>query len=461
MKTNRYIRLYYLAAAISIAVLFMFGIAYLNQSRHQVKYIDAVEHAYKVLSTINFCEKFLIDAEASQRGYLLTHETSYKNNFNEMLPSIDSTIIAIGVMTADNINQKVFYAQLTKFVTKKMATMKSNLSMTGNNPLYIQSLRQGMVEMGNCKDYMAKMRQEEERVLKEKVSLKNNYQKINLKFFRGTFISAAVICILAVFILFRELVSRLNAQRNLKTKINELSNSKQELEEITFAASHDLQEPMRKVRILSTLVEKRLAYKISENDLETLHRINKITEQMHVLLNDLVLYTNLLNPNEKYATVNLRDILKEAYNRVFKNEQVQFNLSGNLPTIQGSAQQLETMLVHLFENALKFKSADKNLIINVSYELKHVKESKHFWGFQSSRHYHQVTIADNGIGFDQQYNDRIFGLFQRLHTQTEYPGKGIGLSIARRVMLNHNGYITSEGEKRVGAKFILSFPVSG
>lgn len=453
MKNYKYIGLIYFASGISIAILILFGILYLVKSRHQVQYYDAVEHTYKVLSAINYCEKILIEAESAQRGYLLTGELSHKELFESTLPLIDSSLKALGEITSENISQKTYFLQLTKFVTGRTEVLKENLILKGKQTLYLENLRKGAFVMDNCKMYMAKMRAVEEALLQVRLDRKNNYQDLNLSWFKATFITACLICIIAIGFFFRELGIRLTAQQNLKAKINELSNSKQELEEITFAASHDLQEPMRKVSVLSTLITKKFINKIPEADLEEVHRINKITEEMHGMLNDLVLYTNLLNPNEKFGDTNLYDVFLSAYNKVFMNENVQFRISPQLPVIHGSQSQLETMLVHLLDNALKFKAPDRELTITVKYELKKVKE--HF----SSKQYHQVTITDNGIGFDKQYNDKIFGLFQRLHTQSEFPGKGIGLSFARRVMLNHKGFISSMGEKRVGASFILIFPV--
>ncbi len=459
MKINKRIRLVYIASGISISILVIVGVVYLENSRNQDQYIDAVEHTYQVLSTINFCEKKLIEAEAAQRGFLLTEENAHKDLFESALPVIDSSLVKIGQLTLDNNEQKTFYFQLYRFVIARVAVLQENLSLKGTDPLYFENLRKGQLVMDNCRDYMAKMRRVEERKLQEQVEIKNQYQRINRSYFRTTFIIACLICIIAIGVFFRELGIRLTAQQNLKTKINELSNSKKELEEITFAASHDLQEPMRKVRILCTLITKKIAGKIPEADLDIVSRINMITEQMHGLLNDLVSYTNLLKPNDKFTDVNLYDIFKETYYKVFKNENVAFQLQGKLPVVRGSAMQLEAMLLHLFDNALKFKSPDRELSIVVKYEIKQVKESRYFWDLFPAKQYHQVTITDNGIGFDQQYHDKIFGLFQRLHTQTDYPGKGIGLSVARRVMSNHSGYISCIAEKKAGASFILSFPV--
>ncbi|MBC7887727.1 MAG: CHASE3 domain-containing protein [Ferruginibacter sp.] len=461
MKIYKNIRLIYIAAGLSIAILVTLGLFYMIKSRDQVQHINAVEHTYKVLSSINFCEKTLIEAEAAQRGYLLTGENNYRELFDYNLPLIDSSLKKIGEVTSDNDGQKAFFFQLTKYVVARVAALKANLMLKGTDPLYFDNLRKGAIVMDNCRFYMSKMRAVEEALLRQRLAKKNEDQRVNFSFFKATFITACLICIIAIGIFFRELDNRLVAQKNLKNKINELSNSNKELEEITFAASHDLQEPMRKLRILSNLVTKKFTGKIPETDLEVVHRINKITEQMHGLLNDLVLYTNLLNPNETYTEVNLYEVLKSAYYKVFKNENVQIAVSGIFPVIKGSEAQLESMLFHLFDNALKFKSPDRDLAVSVHYERMKVKGSKLFWEYLPSKQYHQVTITDNGIGFEKQYNEKIFGLFQRLHTQTEYPGKGIGLSVARRVMANHKGFITCTAEKKAGASFMLYFPVSG
>ena len=120
--------------------------------------------------------------------------------------------------------------------------------------------------------------------------------------------------------------------------------------------------------------------------------------------------------------------------------------------------QLKVMVTNLLDNAKKYQDKNRILTITVGYKIINIRESKLLWDYRSVKHYHQITITDNGIGFDPQYNEKIFGLFQRLHNQSEYPGKGIGLSIARQVMSNHQGFIYAAGEKMTGASFILQFP---
>jgi len=458
MKVYKQIRLIYLIAGLSIAILIILGLLYMQKSREQVKYINAVEHTYKVISSINFFEKLLIETETLQRGYLLTGEVHFKEEFQLKLLLIDSSLGSLAALTSDNYGQKTYLFQLQKFVAVRVQLLNANLNLVVSDRKENQNLRIGMVAMEHCKNYMSKMRMTEEELLESRLATKNKYQQLNLNFFIVVFITACLICIFAIGVFFRELGIRLATQQNLKGKIIELSNSKKELEQVTFAASHDLQEPMRKVRILSSMITKKFVNKIPETDMEVIHRINKVTEKMQGQLNDLVLYTNLLAPIGHFEDINLNDLFKSAYDRLFKNEAADLKIADHLPVIRGSLNQIETLVDLLLENAAKFKDPDRPLIITVHYQIINVRISKILWDNRSVKKYHQVTISDNGIGFDSQYNDKIFGLFQRLHTQTEYPGKGIGLSFARRVMSNHNGFITAAGKKSVGASFILQFP---
>lgn len=458
MEFNYHFRLVYIAAAISITILIIFGVIYIQKSRNQVQYIDEVEHTYKVLSVIGECEKYLVEAETNQRGYLLTHKDQFKTDLESAVSNIDSSLNELGFLTADNPGQKIYFTELKKYIQARLMVMKDNLSLKADDPDYYGNLLKEIFLMDHCKMYMAKMQGLEEGLLKIRQREKNKYQQVNLTFFKATFITACIICVISVGIFFRELGMRLAIQQKLRGKISELSRSKEELEQITFAASHDLQEPMRKVRILSTMIVKKLSTKLPVEEMQVINRINDVTEQMHGLLNDLVLYTNLVNPNENYVHVNLHDLMRSAYHKAFKREDIAIRIAGKLPVIKGSPLQLETLFIHLFDNASKFRSSHRDLVIDINYELKSVKDSKWYWDDQLIDHYHEITISDNGIGFDLQYNEKIFGLFQRLHSQTAFAGKGIGLSVVRRVMTNHKGYVVALGNKNNGASFILVFP---
>ncbi len=428
MKLYKRIRIVYLLAAVIITILIVLGLLYLQKRTAQIKLIYASEHSFRVLSTINNFEKNLIGAEAAQRGYLLTSDVHFKDEFQSVLHLTDSSLDALARVTKDDNVQKIYLFQLQKFVGIHIKLLKQNLDvkspLAGNN----EALRQEMIAMEHCKNYLNKMRASEEASLNSILVRKNKYQQVNLFFFLAIFITACLISILVIGVFFRELGIRLATQLRLRRKIDELTKSRKELEQVTFAASHDLQEPMRKIRILSSMLAQKMDNKIVDADMDIIQRINKVAEKMQSQLSDLVLYT------------------------------ADLKIVNQLPAIKGSMSQLKVMVTNLLDNAKKYQDKNRILTITVGYKIINIRESKLLWDYRSVKHYHQITITDNGIGFDPQYNEKIFGLFQRLHNQSEYPGKGIGLSIARQVMSNHQGFIYAAGEKMTGASFILQFP---
>ena len=458
MKLYKRIRIVYLLAAVIITILIVLGLLYLQKRTAQIKLIYAAEHSFRVLSTINNFEKNLIGAEAAQRGYLLTSDVHFKDEFQSILHLTDSSLDALARVTKDDNVQKIYLFQLQKFVGIHIKLLKQNLDvkspLAGNN----EALRQEMIAMEHCKNYLNKMRASEEASLNSILVRKNKYQQVNLFFFLAIFITACLISILVIGVFFRELGIRLATQLRLRRKIDELTKSRKELEQVTFAASHDLQEPMRKIRILSSMLAQKMDNKIVDADMDIIQRINKVAEKMQSQLSDLVLFTNLLAPTEHLEAIDLNDLFKNVYDALLKDESADLKIVNQLPAIKGSMSQLKVMVTNLLDNAKKYQDKNRILTITVGYKIINIRESKLLWDYRSVKHYHQITVTDNGIGFDPQYNEKIFGLFQRLHNQSEYPGKGIGLSIARQVMSNHQGFIYAAGEKMTGASFILQFP---
>ena len=241
----------------------------------------------------------------------------------------------------------------------------------------------------------------------------------------------------------------------MRSNINKLSNSKKELEEITYAVSHDLQEPMRKVQIFSSLITKKFSHKLTDEGVEIINRINKVIEQVYGLLNDLVFCTNLLNPNETFENINLNHAFSDAGHKIFTNQIVQLELDGRLPEIYGSRHQVEMMLFNIFDKCLKYQEPARPLLIQIKYEL--VIESGRIWEFTIPKHYHKINIINNGMGLDWQFKNKVFELFKRLKSNSNPPWKGIGLSLARRVMLNHKGLIMNPKQK-TSAGFVFIFP---
>jgi light-regulated signal transduction histidine kinase (bacteriophytochrome) len=254
---------------------------------------------------------------------------------------------------------------------------------------------------------------------------------------------------------------RVKAQKMLEKSVFELKQSNEEIEQVSFAASHDLQEPLRKIRTLSTLLSKKFSDKLPSDEKDIITRIDRSSERMHSLLENLIDFTNLVSHPEKLELVNTDQVFTRVFAQVTVGTETGLIKAALLPEIRGYEQQLSLLFTQLLGNSVKFKHAEKPLVLIVSYELRNqTPRRKWFWQNEVTQQYHLITIQDNGIGFDSSFNEKVFLMFQRLHNQFEYGGQGIGLTIARRIMTNHYGYIEADGKKGKGAAFRLWFPVS-
>ncbi|MBZ0296564.1 MAG: PAS domain S-box protein, partial [Anaerolineae bacterium] len=227
---------------------------------------------------------------------------------------------------------------------------------------------------------------------------------------------------------------------------DELRRSNEELEQFAYIASHDLQEPLRMVTSYLQLLEKRYGDVLEGDGKEFLDFAVDGATRMKRLINDLLLYSRVQRSREEFETVNMQKVLEQAENNV----QTQIMDSGTaitadvLPEIIGHEAQMIQLLQNLLSNAIKFRS-DQPPQIHIG-----AKREKGEWVF---------SIQDNGIGIGQEYLDRIFVIFQRLHPREEYPGTGIGLAICKKIVEKHNGHIWVESEIGKGTTFYFTVPV--
>lgn len=239
-------------------------------------------------------------------------------------------------------------------------------------------------------------------------------------------------------------------QLELLSKIEELERSNRQLEEFAHAASHDLKEPIRKIQVFTGLLKGQLSRQLNDGEVQTFERIEKSTSRMSLLVDDLLLYSHVSHiPHEK-EQVNLNEVIKQVQEDLELDIQQKGAVISitELPTIKGYKRQLQQMLQNLVSNAIKYGRHE----VPPQLEITAHKLTEH------GRAYSVIEVKDNGIGFEQQYADKIFQIFTRLHGKHEYSGTGVGLSIVKKVVENHHGIIKVESMPGEGSVFKILLP---
>jgi len=251
---------------------------------------------------------------------------------------------------------------------------------------------------------------------------------------------------------------RLNSdfKKKLIEKNLSLEKMNSELEAFNYISSHDLQEPLRKIQLFTDTIEREEAGNLSEKSKTAFHKIKTSAFRMQNLINDLLIYSKTKFDDRKFEVKDLnviaKDVIEDLTNE-FENKNVLFDIKelGKLSVIEFQFRQL---LYNLINNSLKFASPDRDLIITLSAEITNGELNK----LAPLTKYYKITISDNGIGFDPLYSDKIFGLFQALHTKP-LKSTGIGLTIVKRIVENHHGFIKATGVLNQGAKFEIFIPI--
>ncbi|MEO6733142.1 MAG: PAS domain-containing protein [Ferruginibacter sp.] len=248
-------------------------------------------------------------------------------------------------------------------------------------------------------------------------------------------------------------------EQTLESKIEELNRSNRELEEFAYVASHDLQEPLRKISTFSQRLQTKFADKIGDDGNLYISRVVAACENMRKLIDNLLEFSRISLNNPPPETVNLEVIVQQAMEDLdlIIDETNTIIEVGRMPTIEAISSQMVQLFVNILNNSIKFSKENVPLRINIKSRKLESKEKEEYQ-LIPEKDYYLITMEDNGIGFEQQYARKIFQLFQRLEGKSEYPGTGIGLSICKKIITNHKGLIFAEGEPGKGAIFSVILP---
>lgn len=259
-------------------------------------------------------------------------------------------------------------------------------------------------------------------------------------------------CVVGSVLVFKDITERKRVEEAMARKAAELARSNSELEQFAFVASHDLQEPLRKIQAFGDRLKTKCQGAIAAEAQDYLERMQSASARMRTLINDLLAFSRVIRSSEPFVSMDLAVITKE----VLGDLEVRIEKTGarvevgELPTIEADPMQMRQLVLNLVGNALKFQPPAGQPVIKISSRI---------FGALSGEQICEISFQDNGIGFEEKYMDKIFAVFQRLHGRNEYEGTGVGLAVCRRITDRHHGNITAKSQLGQGATFIVTLPV--
>jgi signal transduction histidine kinase len=441
---------------VSVVILITLSMYSFERFNAFVQYTKAIDHHHILRSELNQLKLDLVSLENTQRAFMLFNDSSFLLDYAAHENKIKQTFASIHEATKTDSQQQKRLRSLNLLIKSRLDFLQTDLAL--GPPI---DYHQGNRYMEKCINVINEMEAAENQTLASHMQTKALYQETTPQNFSVVFILTMTIFAVSFGLLIQQYRDRLSYQQKLEKNVLELNQANAEWEQITHAASHDLQEPLRKLRTFSGILMTRHLEHLDEDGKTIAKRIDAVAARAQSLMQDIVNYNFIISPREDLLPVDLKiichDLVKSlSHSEKLKNATIN---TGQLPVMRGYPTQISLLLSCLIDNCLKFSRAGEALEVTISASIISQKDLPVQHPFSFS-HFHKIIVEDNGIGFENQFSEKIFQMFQRLHTQdSPYEGRGIGLAIVKRIMTNHQGIVAARGRIGKGSVFTLYFPV--
>jgi signal transduction histidine kinase len=435
----------FIASSLFLLSLSIFSLIWFEKEKESENWIS---HTYQVKLKIERCYGLLLEAESDQRGYLLNNDDSYLLNIAKAENLLYSGLHELDSLISDNPRQVKNVGILQSLMLTRLSRLHILLDSMGHSGNFIVShfTSKGRIIMDTINTQVRVMQAEEDALLEKRNFIKQVQDERVIIFIILFSIIAFAILMWSFLTIRSENLLRRNAQNEIIAQNEKLERQNRDLTTFANIASHDLKEPLRKIQMFTDRIADSNPG-LTGRSLEYFHKISQQSYRMQVLIESILQYAQTeegdfgfqstdLNTIANLAVDSLSEIIKE------KNAAVKMD---SLPSVFGNPAQMEQLFINLIDNGIKYSRPDTDPLIEITASL-----SGESW---------KIDFSDNGIGFDESYEKKIFEVFQRLHSKEEYSGTGIGLAICKKIVENHRGSITARSELGKGSVFSVIFPV--
>ncbi|MDX1652926.1 MAG: ATP-binding protein [Brumimicrobium sp.] len=408
--------------------------------------------------------------ESAALSFLLTGSEDSYSDFSEKKQGLITSFELLKDHCVKNAIGRDGSPELRNLISRRIINLENLVEKDSLHKLD-NTVRIGMIQKGReLSDSIVSSLKEIRGQSEKKQTENRQYAEVatqNAVFMLSIF---GAVMLVIVFISFTKMKKEIRGNERKSSEINqiniELKSMNENLENFAYVASHDLNEPLRKIRTFGDLVKGELNNEKPDKEIISSHlsRMQNATARMQQLIHDLLSYSRITRQHELAKEIDLNEVIQTVVSdmEVLIQELDAHIETGKLPqSLVADPVQLRQLFQNLLSNALKFHKPGVPPEIFIDSEIVPASELP----FQELRennvgNYHKISVRDNGIGFDEQFKEKIFAIFQRLHGRSKYQGTGIGLSICKKICENHKGTIAVQSTEGIGSTFFVFLPVN-
>lgn len=435
-----------------VALMVLVGLSGMTLIRIQqfAESSKAVEQTHLVIEALHQTLLDVKDAESAQRGYLLTGHPDFLLAHDAVAQRLAGRLTTLRELTLGHLQQREEIPALEDMIAQRMTVLASGIAlfkepMLARKQIADQIKGQGASSMAQLHVQVHRMLAMEENELKRRAALVGDNATSTRKwiFFGNLF--AVALLLYGVWAILREIDQRRGAQRETQKSMAQLELTNKELESFSYSVSHDLRSPLRAIDGYSRILQEDYADKLDDEGRRVLDVVRSSSKKMGMLIDDLLTFSKLGRKPVELRRIDMNELVDDVWEDVASHaEKVPHFSKEYLPPCHGDRALVRQVLFNLLSNAIKYSST----VSDPSVDIFAVEEEDEVL----------YSVRDNGVGFDMRFYDKLFGVFQRLHSESEFPGTGVGLAIVKRVVVRHGGRVWAQSEPGRETVFNFSLP---